>query len=47
MESVRSSSFSFRSALTGIGILLLVSLVLSGVAHAQSTANLNGTVTDP
>ncbi len=47
MESVRRPGFSLRLALAGIGMLLLFVLAFSGSARAQSTANLNGTVTDP
>jgi hypothetical protein len=47
MESAGSSSFSFRSGFLAVAFSLLFSLVLGGFAHAQSTATLNGTVTDP
>lgn len=47
MERVRRITFSFRSALAGVGALLLLTLFLGGIAQAQSTASLNGTVTDP
>ena len=47
MERVRRFTFSFRSALAEVGILLLFTLFLGGIAQAQSTASLNGTVTDP
>ncbi|MHB8500787.1 MAG: TonB-dependent receptor [Candidatus Acidiferrales bacterium] len=46
MEVVREGSFPLRT----IGLrlaLLLISLALGGLAQAQSTASLNGTVTDP
>jgi hypothetical protein len=46
MESVRSRNFSFRSILTGFVALLLWSLALCGIAYGQSTASLNGAVTD-
>ena len=47
MESVRSRSCSFRSALAGLSLVVVLSFALCGIAHAQSTASLNGTVTDP
>lgn len=46
MESVRSRSFSFGTALAALGLLLL-GFAFCGTAQAQSTASLNGTVTDP
>lgn len=47
MERLSSGSVSFRSALAGVSVVLLAFFVLGGIAHAQSTASLNGTVTDP
>jgi hypothetical protein len=46
MQSVPSRCVSFRSALVSLSALLLV-LFVGGIAYAQSTASLNGTVTDP
>lgn len=46
MDSVRSSSLS-RSVLLGITVFLLAFFVLGGIAQAQSTAELSGSVTDP
>jgi len=47
MESVRSRNLSFRSVVSGVLALLFACFVLGGIAQAQSTASLNGTVTDP
>lgn len=47
MQSVRSKSLSFRSVVSGALALLFACFVLGGMTRAQSTASLNGTVTDP
>lgn len=47
MQSVRSRSLSFRSVVSGVVALLFACFVLGGIAQAQSTASLSGTVTDP
>jgi hypothetical protein len=50
MKLVRSSSVPFQSALGALAMLstlFLWLLLLGGIAYAQSTASLNGTVTDP
>lgn len=44
MESVRRRIFSFGTALA---LLMLLGFTFCGTAQAQSTASLNGTVTDP
>ncbi len=46
MEMIRTGGFSFRSTLVACVLLLVFSFALGSVAQAQSTAILNGTVTD-
>src|SRR5580765_534259 len=46
MEVARGGTFPVRTVWLRLA-LLLFSLALGGLAHAQSTASLNGTVTDP
>lgn len=46
MEVARGGTFPVRTVWLRLA-LLLVSFALGGLAHAQSTASLNGTVTDP
>src|SRR6476646_3368764 len=46
MEAARGGTFPVRTVWVRLA-LLLFSLALGGLAHAQSTASLNGTVTDP
>jgi len=46
MEVVRGGSFPLRPTWLRL-TLLLFALAFGGLAHAQSTASLNGTVTDP
>lgn len=46
MQSVRSRNLSFRCVLSGVLAVLFACFVLGGIAQAQSTASLNGTVTD-
>jgi len=46
MDSVSRGEFSLRSVRALIWGLLFLSVALGSVAHAQSTASLNGTVTD-
>ena len=45
MQSVRSSSL--HSMLARFGLTILLCLAICRITHAQSTASLNGTVTDP
>ena len=47
MESVRSRTFSFRTGLACFSLVALLCLSVGRPAQAQSTASLNGTVTDP
>ncbi|HXJ04684.1 MAG TPA: TonB-dependent receptor [Candidatus Acidoferrum sp.] len=46
MEVARGGTFPVRTVWLRLA-LLLISFALGGLAHAQSTASLNGTVTDP
>jgi len=46
MEVARGGTFPVRTVWLRLA-LLLFSLALGGLAHAQSTASLNGTITDP